>query len=296
MTFTPVTTAPTGYPQGVNTATLHHFAKCWRLTRTDGTILRFTEAAQPLTVLTAADTQETFDPADGMQTSAEQLQSGLAEQNFEAEGILSDSRITHDDLRAGLYQDCQLDVLLVDWSAPELGAYYLRTFWIEKVAFAGSMWKADIVGLSGWMRRNEGDLYVPACQHDLGDARCKINLATITESSRSVSAVVDQRKEFTSNVSSQPDGYFAYGVVTWTSGANAGLQSEVYSSLMTGGTIILRLPTPYDIAASDGFTIYPGCQKRRVLDCRDKFSNLVNFGGFPFVPGSDKLLEIPGQK
>lgn len=297
MTTTPVTTVPDGLPGSTKNRALHFFARCWRISRTDGEVFRFTEAAQPIRVLVSDDptTLETFDPTDGMQTSAEQLQSGLNEQNFEANGILSDSRLSHDDFRAGLFQDAKVELFIVDWRNPELGSFVRRTYWIDKVAFDGTSWKADIVGLSGWMRRNEGDLYVPGCQHDLGDARCKIDLALFTEVA-SVSAVSNQRKTFTTNVSVQPDNYFAYGVLEWISGANAGVRCEIASSLQTGGVITLRLPTPFDIVASDSFSIHPGCQKRRVLDCRDKFNNLVNFGGFPFIPGTDKLLEVPGQK
>jgi uncharacterized phage protein (TIGR02218 family) len=294
MTFTPVTTVPTGIFRATVKQTLHRFIKCWRITRTDGTILRFTEAAQSLSVL-ALDVPETFDPMEGMSTSAEQLKNGLNEQNFEATGVLSDARITHDDLRAGLYADAQIDVLLVDWEAPELGPMTSRSYWIEKIQFNGVEWKADITGLPGWLKRNEGDLYVSTCQHDLGDARCKVDLALFTETA-TVSAVSDQRKDFTSSVSVQADNFFQFGKITWTSGLNAGIVSEVASSLMSGGALVLRLPTPFDIAATDIFSIHPGCQKRLSEDCVAKFDNLPNNGGFPFIPGTDKLLEVPGQK
>ena len=34
-----------------------------------------------------------------------------------------------------------------------------------------------------------------------------------------------------------------------------------------------------------------GCDKVAAT-CRVKFSNLLNFGGFPFVPGIDTLMEV----
>jgi hypothetical protein len=33
----------------------------------------------------------------------------------------------------------------------------------------------------------------------------------------------------------------------------------------------------------DTFTAYPGCDKTQNT-CTSKFNNLVNFGGFPYVP------------
>jgi len=37
--------------------------------------------------------------------------------------------------------------------------------------------------------------------------------------------------------------------------------------------------------------IYPGCSKT-INECKNKFNNLENFGGFPFVPKSDPFLKI----
>ncbi len=76
---------------------LHRFAHCWRITRTDGTIIRTTDHDVPLTVGT-----ETFAPASGFTASARQKQAGLAEQNFEVIGVLDSDAITDADLRLGL--------------------------------------------------------------------------------------------------------------------------------------------------------------------------------------------------
>lgn len=287
--MTLIATIPDGAHRAMRLTQLHRFVRCWRLTRTDGTILRFTESATPIDVQ-----GETFDPTDGMSTSALQQTANLQEQNFEAQGILSATAIDHDDLRAGLYQDCRIDTLLVDWEQPELGSFSSQTFWIEKVTFDGVKWKSDIIGIAGWMRRNQGSKYTRSCRFDLGDQDCKVVLVSFTESA-AVTGVLSQRIEFNTSVSAQPDDHFTYGQITWTSGANAGVISEVAEHDLLNGRIKLRIATPYDIAASDGFSIIAGCDKQRST-CKDKFSNLVNHGGFPFIPGADRLIEIPGQK
>jgi len=48
------------------------------------------------------------------------------------------------------------------------------------------------------------------------------------------------------------------------------------------------------VQVGDVFTIYPGCQKRLQQDCITKFSNGINFGGFPYLPGIDKMLRPGG--
>ncbi len=270
---------------------LHRMIRCWRITRRDGAVLRFTEASATIDVQ-----GEVFDPAQGMSTSATQAKAGLDEQNFEAFGVISDDRIKHTDLRAGLYSGAQIDVLLVDWRYPELGSHRSETYWIERVSFEGTQWRAEITGLTGWMRRNEGDVYSRTCRYDLGDDGCKVDVpGGFTQSPRSVSVIVESRIEFSSTVSGESDGYFSFGDLLWISGANAGLKSEVAQYTEIAGIVRLRLETPFDIAVSDTFRISAGCNKQRST-CVTKFANLVNNGGFPFIPGMDKILEISGGK
>ena len=43
---------------------------------------------------------------------------------------------------------------------------------------------------------------------------------------------------------------------------------------------------------ADTFNIIAGCDKLAAT-CKTKFSNMVNFGGFPFIPGNDKMIRTP---
>jgi uncharacterized phage protein (TIGR02218 family) len=51
---------------------------------------------------------------------------------------------------------------------------------------------------------------------------------------------------------------------------------------------------PRPIQAGDTFSITAGCDKR-FETCRDRFSNVVNFGGFPHMPGNDFALSYAKQ-
>lgn len=87
-------------------------------------------------------------------------------------------------------------------------------------------------------------------------------------------------------------GFFTGGKVLWTSGANIGLSKEI-KTFATGGMVLLQEPMPYVIATSDQFTIWKGCLKRYFDDCLDTLHNTDNFGGFPFLPGNDRMLRGP---
>ncbi len=84
-------------------------------------------------------------------------------------------------------------------------------------------------------------------------------------------------------------GYFDGGVIKMTSGPNDGLRMEVKS--YTTGQITLALPFPELVQAGDSYSMTPGCDKS-LETCRDRFNNVVNFRGFPYLPGIDKLVQV----
>jgi hypothetical protein len=84
-------------------------------------------------------------------------------------------------------------------------------------------------------------------------------------------------------------GYFDYGLMTITSGANAGLVREVKSFLP--GQWTLQQAFPFPVTGTETYTMVAGCDKLPET-CRVKFSNLINFGGEPFVPGIDRMAMV----
>jgi hypothetical protein len=83
-------------------------------------------------------------------------------------------------------------------------------------------------------------------------------------------------------------GYFDLGYLTFTSGANAGLTFTV-DEYLGAGVITIRKVLPFPPSVGDTFSILPGCNKA-MTTCNYKFSNLANFGGFPFVPTPETAL------
>ena len=91
------------------------------------------------------------------------------------------------------------------------------------------------------------------------------------------------------------DGWFAGGVLTWETGANAGRSIEVKGWIQGSGRIELFLPLGYAISSGDAFRVHPGCDKR--LDtCIDRFTNVLNFRGEPYVPGQDAMMSYPDAR
>jgi len=85
-------------------------------------------------------------------------------------------------------------------------------------------------------------------------------------------------------------GYFDLGQLVWTTGLNAGQQSQVKQ--YTPGQFVLWEPVHYNIQAGDEYQVTPGCDKS-LETCKNKFDNFVNYGGFPDVPGRDAIVQTP---
>src|SRR5258708_10127577 len=118
----------------------------------------------------------------------------------------------------------------------------------------------------------------PNCVHTWADAGCGLNKASFLENNTvqggsTINKVI--------SASAKADGYYDNGQIVFTSGANNGLTKAVKNFL--GQIFYFNSPLPFLPSAGDTFTAYPGDNKTQAT-CTNKFNNLANFGGFPYVP------------
>jgi uncharacterized phage protein (TIGR02218 family) len=120
----------------------------------------------------------------------------------------------------------------------------------------------------------------PTCIHTLFDSGC-----TLSKASFAVNGTVQTGSTVNKLITNltQADSYFDNGQLVFTSGPNSGHVVAVKQYLNVGGTVYFVVPLPALPSAGDTFTVYPGCDKTQAT-CTSKFSNLANFGGFPYVP------------
>ncbi len=239
----------------------------------------------------------TYTPVGSADVSARRRESALRDHDVEFRGAISSSAITHDDMRAGRYRDAKITEYLVDWRYPFAGAFSTTIGWIQKTTFDGELWVADVQGLGRFLKHRVGTLFNRTCDADLFDARCGVVEASFTVTGVSPSGMVDgqKRRIIRANPAtlsgSFADNWFRHGKVTFTAGANLGLSREVQLYTQATREIQCQLEFPFDIATTDVFSITAGCD-HRPSTCLNKFSNLINFRGFPFVPGTDQVLQI----
>jgi uncharacterized phage protein (TIGR02218 family) len=270
-----------------------YLATLWKLARTDGVTQYFTDHDAALIF-----EGQTYLPACGFNASARQKTGGLNPQNLDMVGYIDNDELDHDDLRAGRFREAEVTEYVVDFRYPFAGAIITNTYWVTDVAFSDGVWTASLAGLSRWLQHAVGKVYTRNCRHIFGDSMCKLNTATFTTTGTvSLTNASSPRAVFESDspgVISLGANYFANGSIHWLSGLNNGLRMEVKAST-NWGEFTTQLPLPYDVTVGDVFTVYAGCDKT-MNQCINKFDNMVNFGGFPFVPGTDRMIQYPDAK
>jgi uncharacterized phage protein (TIGR02218 family) len=216
--------------------------------------------------------------------------------NLDVDGVFDAATITEEALRAGLFDHAEVRVFLVNWADLSMGVLKMRRGWFGEVMLnENGKFRTELRGMAQALAQQIGEMYSPECRADLGDNRCKVDLAAWTRTG-TVTAVTD-RAVFIATLdgAASADGWFNGGLLTWTTGANAGRAIEVKSWTAGTGRLELFIAVGYAIQIGDAFTVYPGCDKR-LETCIGRFNNVINFRGEPYVPGIDAIMQYPDAR
>lgn len=266
-------------------------ARCWKVLRADGSEMGFTDHDRVLS-FDGLD----FEPDAGFTPSAIEAGTGLAADTHEVTGALSSDRITEADIARGLYDRAEVTLYLVDWGDPTVRIVQSRGL-IGEIRHGILAFEAEIAGLSDLLSQPVGRAFQHSCTSRLGDTECGVNLEDPQFTGSATVDTIDGGARFTADgLTGFADGWFAGGAMRWTTGANAGLEGQVKMHLATGaGSIIELWLTPvFDVVPGDQLVVYAGCDKTAET-CRERFGNLLNFRGFPHMPGDDAVASYPNS-
>ncbi len=264
---------------------------CWKLIRRDGLVSGYTDHDRDL-VLDGV----TFGARTGLEAAEATAELGFAVGGGEVSGALVAAGITEGDIAAGLYDDATVETWLVNWSAVE-ERLLLDVTSIGEIRRADGAFVAELRSLTHRLDEEKGRLFRATCSADLGDPRCRVDLNDPAFSATATVARTDGQLTWaTTQLESFADSWFAGGRIEWLTGANAGLHMEIRAHRAEGGEAVLDLwqRTTRPIAVADAFRVTAGCDKR-FSTCRTKFANVVNFRGFPHMPGNDFIIRLPRQ-
>lgn len=280
-------------------------ALCWKITRRDGLVQGFTEHDSDLTfggefALDFITDEYAFDAgqpvtylaSSGFTASRMQQSLGLAPDNLNVDGALSSDTINEDDLAAGLYDNAEVALFWVNWENTA-ERITMDAGNIGEVERRETAFSAEFRSMVHRLNQKGGRLYQRSCDAILGDARCKVDLTSGSfRGTGDLAAGSSGRNLVLTGIGAFASGFFTYGVLAFTTGANAGLRFEVKSHV--GTAVKLWEIPPEAVAIGDDFTITAGCAKDAGM-CKVKFSNLANFRGFPHIPGNDILSDYPRE-
>ncbi|SNX69045.1 uncharacterized phage protein (TIGR02218 family) [Cereibacter ovatus] len=263
--------------------------RCWAVSRRDGRVFGFTDHDLDLEFGGIS-----FRARTGLSASALQQTTGLAVDNAEAVGALSDAAVTEEDLVAGRFDGAAVEAWLVNWVRVEDRILQFRGS-LGEISHAGGSFRAELRGLTEALNQPQGRVFQRDCQAALGDRKCGFDVMREGYSAEAPVDEVEGGQTFRfAAFGDFAEGWFDHGRLVVLSGAAVGLVGVVKSDRLSAGVRILDLWQALGpgIRTGDLVRFEAGCD-RRLDTCRVKFCNIKNFRGFPHVPGEDWLGAYP---
>ena len=283
-------------------------AWCLKLTRSDSLVMGFTSRDEDIVI-----GDVTYKANTGFCPAAVATARELAADSAESQGAVTSEEITLQDIAMGKYDGAQVVIFLCDWQRLDAEDPFSwsnlnnETDWLDRrkailVLRKGSLgqvsgnrdsFKAEVRGLLQGYQQKAVAIYSNWCRADFCDPKCGLKAAdytfagTVTAINEDGSIAVDVQKD---------SYYFNYGLLTFTSGKCMDCLYDIKDYTVMDGTarVLSFLPFDDEVQVGDIVSLLAGCDGN--LDtCIQKFNNVANFRGEPYVPGSDYLMTYPNK-
>ncbi|WP_170788807.1 DUF2163 domain-containing protein [Ruegeria lacuscaerulensis] len=263
--------------------------RCWAIMRPDGQVYGFTDHDLELQFEGL-----TFKASTGLTAAAVEQATGLSIDNSEAMGALSDAAVREQDIEAGRFDGAEVKAWLVNWAQPEQRNLQFRGS-IGEIRRAGGAFHAELRGLTDLLNRPLGRIYQKPCTAVLGDRSCRFDVgAPGFHAEAQIARLTAGSVLEVTGAEAALAAWFERGRVDVLSGQAEGLWASVKQDepISGGRRITLWSGISGGLAAGDHVRLTAGCDKR-METCRLKFSNLINFQGFPDLPSEDWVMAVP---
>ncbi|MCJ8139306.1 DUF2163 domain-containing protein [Falsirhodobacter halotolerans] len=263
--------------------------RAWAITRSDGQVLGFTDHDRDLRFGGIA-----FRANSGLNARALQQATGLSVDNTEALGALSDAGISETDIRIGKFDGAGVRCWLVNWAdVVERELEFSGS--IGDISFSDGVFRVELRGPAEALNRPQGRVFQRGCSAVLGDMDCGFDLSRAGFAAELPVEVIEDRRVFRfGGLVAFDDRWFERGRLRVLSGVGTGAVGLIKNDRLTreGRLIELWEALGPAVGEGDAVRLEAGCD-RRADTCRLKFNNLVNFRGFPHIPGEDWLAAYP---
>ena len=209
---------------------------CWRISRADAVTLGFTDHDRALAFDGTA-----FEPESGFAASEIRSGSDLAVDAQDATGVLSSDRITETDILDGRWDNAAVELWRVNW-ADTTQRVLMRRGAVGQIRRGRMAFVAEVRSLAHVLGQTVGRTFQAECDAALGDARCRVDLdAPAYKGAGAVTGLLRDRAFLASGLGGFTSGWFTFGTVEWTAGANIGRRAEIIAHDVTDGIAVLTL-------------------------------------------------------
>lgn len=238
----------------------------------------------------------TFVAGTGLDASQAHVSLELAVGGADVQGAFDAASLTEADLASGLYDDASVEIWIVDWNDPA-NRVLMDVATIGEVRRSEFSFVAELRSLAHRFDEAIGRSFQRACSADLGDARCRVDLTdpafattgTVVRGQGQSTVLVTLDAGFAS-------GFFTGGTLTVTirararaNGSRSARTRRRLPGMWSPAIQQLGMLVAGDLVGHDG-------RLRQIPEtCRGKFDNIVNFRGFPHMPGNDVMLSYPNS-
>lgn len=261
---------------------------CLRIVPLTGSPIRLTHHPRHLTMSNGAQ----YLAGSGYDVSAYSASDNFSPSLVDLEGIAGAAGIGRDEIASGVFDNARAYLFATSWAAPVEDEEPIVASILGKTTISDERYRIEEMALVDALNQSVGQTYSAACPKTFGGqefAGCKVALGPLTVAG-TLTAVTSKAIVRDATRAEAAD-YFAAGTLAFTSGANAGLKPLEIKRHEADGTIEVFEPFHYLPAIGDAYTLIPGCRKR-LADCRDKWNNVANFGGFPWVPTGSQYAQV----
>jgi uncharacterized phage protein (TIGR02218 family) len=257
-----------------------------KITRADAQVFGFTSHQRDVVI-----SGTTYLAGPGLDVSSLAMSAGFGVDNAELTILADDTTFTVESLLSGRWDGAAFEVFRFNWADLTQGRDVIMRGNLGNVTPRAGAFVVELRGLQQYLQQPVGAPSTKTCRARLGDALCTKNLAAFTHTG-TVTAVTSAQV-FEDSSRTEADDYFGEGILTWLTGDNAGLSVKVKTYSSATDTFTLLLPMVLPIQVGDTYSAVAGCRKRLQEDCRDKFSNVLNFQGEPHRPVVDEITAYP---
>ncbi len=236
----------------------------------------------------------TYKTDSGYEFSGLALEDNMSPGVLDLSGVADVAGVDMNEIVAGVFDGARVYALATTWNAPVVDEEPLGVAILGKTKLDDDRYTIEMMMLIDALNQTVGKTYAANCQKVFGGqeyAGCMKALGPLTVTGTLTH--VTSNSVFRDSARAEAADYFGEGTIAFTSGANAGLKPIKIKSHVADGTITVHEAFHYPVVVGDAYTLIPGC-RHRLADCRDKWSNVANFGGHSFIATTSTYVQIGG--